>query len=435
MRTPPFEMSIFKERRTQLGSRMMGRALILAAHPEVIRNHDVHYPYRQDTNFFYLTGFDEPEAVLIFRPGRHPESVLFVRNKDVVRETWDGFRYGPEATQQLFGVDKAYSIDQLGEVATDLLSEVEDVYYSLFRNREFDARFFSILERIKTRRGRSGKAVLSIHDAYPLIGEMRVRKTATEIEWLKRACQISAEAHVEVMKAAKPGVNERALHGVFIKAIMERGAAREGYGGIFATGANATTLHYVFNDQELKAGDLILVDAGAEYNYLTGDITRTYPVIEKFSLVQRRIYERILLLQKELISVVKPGVTLKSLQDRTIEYLTDLMIEEGLLRGTRKDRIADMSYKRYYPHGVGHFLGMDVHDAGLAEIDGRPRPLESGMCFTVEPGLYIPANDETAAKELRGIGIRIEDNVLVTETGCEVMTAAAPKDIHTLESL
>lgn len=435
MRIPPYDMNVFKERRAQLALRMPGKALVLPAHPEMIRNHDVHYPFRQDSNLFYLTGYEEPESVFVFRPGRHPESVLFVRNKDIVRETWDGFRYGPEGAQQAFGIDKTYSMDQLTEVATDLLSEVDDVYYSLFRNRDFDPTFFSILERIKMRRGRSGKAVLSIHDAYPLIGEMRVKKTAVEIEWLKKACQISAEAHIEVMKATKPGVNERTLHGVFIRAVMERGAAREGYGTIVAGGANSTTLHYVFNDQELRAGDIVLVDAGAEYNYMTGDITRTYPVSEKFNLTQRRLYERVLKLQKELIAVVKPGVTIKSLQDRTIEYLTDVMIEEGLLRGTRKDRIADMSYKKYYPHGVGHFLGMDVHDAGLSELDQKPRPLEAGMCFTIEPGFYVPANDEAAAKELRGIGIRIEDDILVTDTGCEVMTAAAPKDIHTLESL
>ncbi len=435
MRIPTVEISYFKNRRLELAHRMTGKALVIASHPEMIRNHDVHHPYRQDTNLFYLTAFDEPESLFVFRPGRNPESVLFVRKKDLERETWDGFRYGPDAAKDLFAMDQCYTFDQIEKMVPELLNEVDDIYYSFFKNREFDSQFLKILESIKAKRGRSGKGLPAIHDATPLLGEMRVRKSKIEIEWLKRACQITAEAHVEVMKATKPGVNERTLQGVFLKAILERGATREGYGSIVAGGDAATTLHYVFNDENLKAGDLLLVDAGAEYNYFGGDITRTFPVSEKFNQPQRRLYERILKLQKELIAVVKPGVTLRSMQDRTVEYLTDLMIEEGLLRGTRKDRIADQSFKKYYPHGVGHFLGMDVHDAGLTETDGQPRKLEASMTFTIEPGIYIPASDETAPKELRGIGIRIEDNVLVTDTGCEVMTAQAPKDIHTLESL
>jgi Xaa-Pro aminopeptidase len=434
MRRPTLDMTVFQERRRRLIEKINGKALLVPAHPEMIRNNDVHYPYRQDSNLFYLTGFEEPESCLLMRPGRTPETVLFVRNKDVLREIWDGFRYGPEAAQQLFLVDKADTIDQLDTVAIDLLAEVDDVYYSFFKNRQFDQHMMQMLETIRYRRGRSGRGVLNVHDAHPLLGEMRIKKSKIEIEWLRKACQISAEAHVEVMKAARPGINERVLHGVFLKAIMERGSPREGYGAIVATGNNATTLHYVFNDQDLHSGELLLVDAGAEYNYMTGDITRTYPVSGKFNPAQRRLYERVLKLQKDLIGLVRPGITLKGLQDRTIEYLTDLMIEEGLLRGTRKDRLADLSFKKYYPHGVSHFLGMDVHDAGLSEIEGRPRPIEANMAFTVEPGLYIPVNDDQAPRELRGIGIRIEDDILVTESGAEVMTAGVPKDIHALEA-
>jgi Xaa-Pro aminopeptidase len=434
MRIPSLDPAIFKERRQRLADKTRHQAVVLSAMPEAIRNHDVHYAYRQDTNLFYLTGFEEPESCLIFRAGKTPESVLFVRNKDPLRETWDGFRYGPEGTEKGFLIDKAYSMDEFETVATDLLVEMDDIHYTFFKNREFDASFMRVLEKIKTRRGRSGRGIPTVHDAYPLIGEMRIKKSPVEIDWLKKACQISAEAHMEVMKATRPGVNERALAGLFLKAIMERGSPREGYGSIVASGNNATTLHYTFNDAELKAGDLLLVDAGAEYNFFSGDITRTYPVSGKFSLPQRRLYERLLIIQKNLIASLKPGVTtLKALQDRTVEDLTDLMIEEGLLRGTRKDRIADMSFKKYYPHGVGHFLGMDVHDAGFAEVDQRPRPLEPGMTFTIEPGIYVPANDENAPRELRGIGIRIEDDVLMTDSGFEVLTTAMPKDIHALE--
>lgn len=435
MRRPKYNMNLFKERRTKLAKHLENAALILPAHPEFIRNHDVHHTYRQDTNLFYLTGFEEPESVFIFRPGKKPETVLFVREKNVERETWDGFRYGPKAAAEEFHMDETYTFDKFQEIAPELLLDVEKVYYKIFQDKEFDAKMDVVLHAVQAKKRRSGKGILPIYDSYPLIGEQRLIKTPTEIEALRSACRISAEAHVEVMKQVCPGRNERHIHGIFINEIFARGCVREGYGGIVAGGANCTTLHYVFNDQSLKDGDLLLIDAGGEFDYFTGDITRTYPVNGVFSPVQKRLYQKVLTLQKSLIQMIQPGVVFSKFQEQAISGLVDIMLDEKLLKGSKTEIIENKTYMKYYPHGVSHFLGMDVHDAGMVEINGASRPLESGMCFTIEPGIYIPQNDNSAPEELRGIGIRIEDDVLVTATGCEVMTAAALKEISDLEGV
>lgn len=433
MRTPNLNMRIFKERRQRLAEIAEGSAVILPAHAELIRNHDVHHGYRQDTNLYYLTGFEEPESVLVFRPGKSPETVLFVRVRDVERETWDGFRYGPEGVIAHFGVDAAYAISEFETVTAELLLEVDKVYYSLFQHREFDERFAKVLQMSKAKKRRSGRGLLPIYDSYALLGEMRLKKSDYEVEMLRKACQITAEAHMAVMKATRPGVNERELHGIFLQEIMKRGSAREGYGSIVAGGNNATTLHYVFNDQFLRDGDLVLVDAGAEYNYYTGDITRTYPVNGKFTEVQARIYGKVLDLQKRIIAMVKPGLPFTQLQDTTVDGLIEIMLSEGLVTGMKSEIKQSGSFRRYYPHGVSHLLGSDVHDAGTIEVNGAPRKLEAGMVLTIEPGIYIPANDTSAPADLRGIGIRIEDDVLVTPMGQEVLTSKAPKEIADLE--
>jgi Xaa-Pro aminopeptidase len=435
MRTPRLSPQIFRERRARLASLIPGAAVILPAHPEQIRNNDVHHPYRQDTNLFYLTGFEEPEAVLVLRPGKKPESVMFVRIREPERETWDGFRYGPEGVVRHFGVEAAYPIAEFEAITSELLLEVDRVFYTLFQNNEFDQRLAKVLQMTKAKRRRSGRGILPIYDSYQLIGEMRLRKSEFEVNTMRRACQVSAEAHVAVMKSVKAGLNERELHGIFLREIMARGAAREGYTAIVAGGANATTLHYVFNDQEIKANDLLLVDAGAEVDYYTGDITRTYPVSGKFSPVQARLYGRVVELQKQLIGMVKPGLQFTKLQEHTIDGLIEIMLAEGLLKGTPQEIRQSGIFKKYYPHGVSHYLGSDVHDAGTVEVNGQPRVLETGMAFTVEPGIYIPEDDVTAPAELRGIGIRIEDNILVTADGHEVMTSAVPKEIGDLEAV
>lgn len=435
MRRPVYDMGVFQKRRQALALKAKGSAVIVPAHPELTRNNDVHHPYRQDSNLFYLTGFEEPEAVLVFRPGQTPETVLFVRPKDVLRETWDGFRYGPEGAEREFKVDRAYLISEFDQVIVDLLKPVDRIYHRWNVSAEFDARILRALEAVRIGRGRSGTGCLPVMDSWELIGELRVIKSAYDVSLMRKACEISAEAHVAAMKFVRPGVTERQVQGVLLGTFLRLGATREGYNTIVASGASATTLHSVFNDQVCQDGDLLLIDAGAEYQYYTGDITRTFPVNGKFSAVQRRVYEGVLAIQKALIESVKPGMVFKSLQETTIEGLTDLMIELHLLSGSRSSLIESLAYKKYYPHGVSHYLGMDVHDAGLYILNGEPRRIEPGMVLTIEPGLYIPIDDASAPAELRGIGVRIEDNVVVTTDGCENLTHSAPKEVNELEAL
>lgn len=435
MRKTSLNIQDFKNRRNLLKAKMQGAALVLHANPEFIRNNDVHHPYRQDTNFFYLTGFEEPESTFIFRPGMNPETILFVRPKDQERETWDGFRYGAAGAASEFQIDQCYDISEFKEKAVELLKPAEKIYYQFGIDTEFDKEILELLQGIRLSHGRSGRGVVPLYDARELMGEMRLKKTEDELVNVRKACEISAEGHCEVMRFAKAGVTENQLQGVFLGTSMLLGAKREGYGTIVATGANATTLHYVFNDQVCKDGDLLLIDAGAEYNYYTGDITRDFPISGQFSPAHRAVYGGVLQIQKKLIDMVKPGLAFQKLQETCIEMLTDLMIELQLLRGNRSELIKNLDFKKYYMHGVSHYLGMDVHDAGLYLIGGEPRKIEPGFLFTVEPGLYIPANDQTAPKELRGIGVRIEDNILVTASGHENLTVKAPKEIADVEAM
>ncbi len=435
MRKSQHNIQDFKNRRNLLKSKLQGTALILHSNPEFIRNNDVHHPYRQDTNLFYMTGFEEPESIFIFRPGMTPETVLFVRPKDQERETWDGFRYGPAGAAAEFHIDQCYLTSEFHDKAVELLKPVDKIYHQWGIDSEFDKDVLELLQEIRLSHGRSGRGVLPVYDARELMGEARLKKTADEIVSVRKACDISAEGHREVMRFAKAGVTENQLQGVFLGTSMLLGAKREGYGTIVATGANATTLHYVFNDQVCKDGDLLLIDAGAEYNYYTGDITRDFPISGQFSPAHKAIYGGVLQVQKKIIDMVKPGLAFQKLQETCIEMLTDLMIELQLLRGNRAELIKNLDFKKYYMHGVSHYLGMDVHDAGLYFIGGEPRRIEQGFLFTVEPGLYIPANDQSAPAALRGIGVRIEDNILVTEGGHENLTVKAPKEIADVEAM
>lgn len=433
MRKPAFDMNVFKERRKKIAAAAPGSAIIIPSNPDYIRNNDVHHPYRQDSNFFYLTGFEEPESIFVFRPGQTPETVLFVRPKDIERETWDGFRYGPEGAAREFSIDKTYLISEFDKVIRELLKPVECIYYRWNISREFDNRLLTIIDDVRSSMGRTGRGALPVHDSWELIGEMRAIKSEYDIKLMREACEISAQAHIAAMKFTKPGVTERQIHGVLLHSFYMQNADREGYGTIVGSGPAATTLHYTFNDQVCQDDDLVLIDAGAEKQYYTGDITRTFPVNGKFSPTQKRVYQAVLDVEKEIIASVKPGVVFKSMQERTVNALTDVMIEFGLLKGNRQQLVESLAFKKYYPHGVSHYLGMDVHDSGLHVVKGEPRKLEVGMSFTVEPGLYIPIDDESAPKEFRGIGIRIEDNIVVTSNGCENLTLSAPKEVIDLE--
>ncbi|MES2802212.1 MAG: aminopeptidase P N-terminal domain-containing protein [Bdellovibrionota bacterium] len=426
---------IFKRRRQKVMAGLHNAALLVAAHPEHVRNDDVHYPYRQDSNMYYLTGFEEPEAFLLLRPGKTPESVMFVRQKNVERETWDGFRFGPEGTKKEFLIDEVYPIEDFEKKSVELLKGYEDLYYRLFKNPSADQQVQNILLNLKRAHGRSGYGLLNVKDADTFLGEFRLRKNEDDLRNQRAACEISAKAHVEAMKFTRPGVTERQVQAVLSHSFYSNGSGREGYNFIVASGNNATTLHYNFNDQVCENGELLLIDAGCEMNFYSGDITRTFPVNGRFTPIQKKVYEGVLKIQKELIDYVKPGIYFKDLHAMGESRLTDLMIELSLVRGRKEDIMKANEHRKYYPHGIGHWLGMDVHDAGLYMIKGEARPIEAGMVFTIEPGLYIPANDMTAPEELRGIGIRIEDNILVTEKGCENMTAGVPKEVDEIEKL
>lgn len=436
MRKPGFQIKTFADRRQKLGQKIQGHALIVCSHPEMIRNHDVHFPYRQDSNLFYLTAFEEPESILVFRPGKKPETVMFVRKRDRERETWDGFRYGPEGVEKEYGIEKAYPIDEFSQVCPELLKGCEGVYYRLKKNEEADDLVMAAIEKCRQSQGRTGYGLLPIFDADELIGEMRLYKSESELSDLREACEISAQGHLAAMKFTRPGVSERQVQAVLAYSYLSRGSAREGYNHIVASGNSATTLHYNFNDQICKDGDLLLIDSGAEFNYYTGDITRTFPVNGKFNHEQALVYQGVLDIQKKIIEFIRPGIFFRDLHEMGSSLLTDLMLHLGLLSGRKDDIIAAQKHRRFYPHGIGHWLGMDVHDAGMYfKKDGEPRPLEAGMCFTVEPGLYIPGDDDTVARNFRGIGVRIEDNVRMTSSGCEVLTSSAPKEISDLEKI
>ena len=435
MRKSTENPEIFKRRRKKIVQKLNGAALIIAAHPEQIRNDDVQHFYRQDSNMYYVTGFEEPESFVLIRPGLTPETVMFVREKNVERETWDGFRFGPEGAKKEFLVDEVYTIDKFEEKAVELLKGFEELYYRLYKNPEADAKIEKILMTLKRAQGRTGYGLLTVKDADSFLGEFRLKKDADDLSNQRRASQISAEAHVAAMKFVKPGVSERQVQAVLSYEFHLKGAARVGYPYIIASGASATTLHYNFNDQVCKNGDLLLIDAGAEYNYYSGDITRTFPVNGKFSSAQRKVYQGVLDVQKEILAQIKPGIYFKDLHKMGEEKLTDLMFELGLLSGRKEDAMKANEHRRYYPHGIGHWLGMDVHDSGLYFINNEPRPIEEGMCFTIEPGIYIPADDQSAPAELRGIGIRIEDNIVVTRNGCDNLTSGAPKEVDEIEKI
>lgn len=434
MRKPLDNAQIFKRRRDKVIARLGSNALLVSSQPEAIRNGSVHHPYRQDSNLYYLTGFEEAESVLLICPYGPKKTVMFVRKKDPLRETWDGFRYGPEMTQDYFQIDEVHLIEELPQMLPQLLRGAEGLYYRLRKDAKMDQIVFDSLEQLKLLHGRSGMGLLPLYDANEFLGESRVIKSAEEIEIQRQACQLTSEAHADVMRFVSSAKNERELQGFFIYQIMKRGAAREGYGTIVAGGANACTLHYVFNDEPLRKKDLLLIDAGGEYHYQTADITRTYPISGNWSDEQLQVYEGVLKIQKDLIAMVKPGLLWSKLQEDASLMLAELMLELGLLTGRAADVVQAGDHRKYYPHGIGHYLGLDVHDLGLY-VDPeskQSRPLQEGMVLTIEPGLYIPSQDSSAYK---GIGVRIEDNILVTSTGSENLTKACPKEFEELAKI
>lgn len=430
----------FKARRDALMKSHADAAFIFPSCEEVLRNPDVHFPFRQESNFYYLTGFEEPESTLVLvpstsTPGKTYRTVLFVRKRDPEKEMWEGERYGVDGALKVFGVDEAYPIDELDTRLPDLLPGSERVFYRMGLSEEKDRHILAALEKYRRSLGRSGKALPPVEDPLGPLGEMRLFKSADEVILLRKACEITALAHKTAMQQVKPGMNEFEVEALIDYTFRKSGSPRVGYGSIVAGGKNAACLHYRANNEVLREGDLLLIDAGTEYGYYTSDITRTFPVGRKFAAGQAKAYDLVLKSQKEAVAMVKPGVTLPALHKHVCEVLIDGMLSLGLLKGNGADLLKNNAHRRFYPHNTSHWLGMDVHDAGLYTLSGEPRKVEAGMCFTIEPGFYVQPGDTEAPAEFRNIGIRIEDDILVTANGHENLTVLAPKERAEIEAL
>ncbi len=415
-----------------------GSVAIIPAAREVTRSHDTEYRFRQDSDFYYLTGFREPDAVAVVAPGREKPFTLFVRPRDREKEVWNGRRAGVEGAKERFGADEAFPVEEFEAKLTELLDGARSLYYRLGSGHpELDQTLIRKLAgmRMLGRRGRGVRAPRAIIDPAELIHEMRLFKSDEEVALMRRSADIAAEAHREAMRAARPGMREYEIDALIEYVFRRRGASAPAYNSIVGSGANATILHYVDNDAELKDGDLLLIDAGAEYEGFASDITRTFPVNGRFTDAQRDIYRLVLDCQEECIRMVRPGVTQDEMHERSVEILTEGMVRLGLLKGEVPKLIEEEAYKKFYMHRLGHYLGMDVHDAGAYHVEGRPRAVEPGMVMTVEPGLYIAEDAENIPDKYRGIGVRIEDDVLVTPDGFDVLTAKAPKQVEEIEAL
>ncbi|MEW5824586.1 MAG: Xaa-Pro aminopeptidase [Pseudomonadota bacterium] len=429
----PLKILVRRRKRllAQLGE---GAVAVLPAAHEVPRNRDTHYPFRQDSDFLYLTGFNEPDAVLVLVPGREEgECLLFVRPHDPEKERWDGRRAGLAGALRDFGADEAHAIEALDGILPALLENRERVYLPLGRDLSFDARMMSCVNGIRARVRAGIRAPREFHDIAPLVHEMRLFKDAHEIELMREAARVSALAHRRVMQQCRPGMFEYQLEAELLHAFRHEGAEAS-FPPIVAAGAHATILHYCENQAVLRKGELLLVDAGAEMHGYAGDITRVMPVSGKFSKGQRELTELVISAQMAAIAAVRPGADWDAPHRAAVETLTQGLVEIGLLKGRVGKLIEKEAYRRFYMHRTGHWLGLDVHDVGEYKIDGRWRPLEPGMVLTVEPGLYV-GDEEDIPKRYRNIGIRIEDDVRVTREGHEVLTDSVPKAPDEIEAL
>ena len=435
--------SVYAERRARVMAALPPRAvLLLAGGGEVTRNADVHYRYRAASDMVYLTGFTEPDAVLVLAPGRPAPFTLLVRPRDREREIWNGRRAGVEGARAQVGADAAHPIGDLASKLLELLDGADEVWVQLGADKQFDSRVLTAVADLRARERRGTRAPRRFVDPRDLLHEQRLLKTEAELAILRRAAAITSEAHVAAMQSARPGVFEHQLEAEIEYVFRRRGAFGPGYGTIVGAGANATVLHYVDNSAALAAGDLVLVDAGAEVDYYTADVTRTFPCGGRFSPAQRRLYDLVLASQEEAIDGVRAGGTMDAIHDGVVRKLTAGLCELGLLSGDPVKLIEDGAFRRYYMHRTSHWLGMDVHDVGPYVLPGPgggvippPRTLQPGMVLTIEPGLYIQPDDEAAPAEYRGLGVRIEDDVVVTSGAPEVLTAACPKHPVELERL
>lgn len=428
------DSAVYTYRRNRLaGAMRQGVALVRTA-PERTRNRDSTYPYRFDSYFHYLTGFPEPEAVLVLVAGEKNRSLLFCREKDMEREIWDGYRYGPDKAREALCVDEAHPIAKLDELLPALLADQPAVYCDVGTDPAWDARVIGWINKVRGQ-ARSGVAApTEIRDVRVALDEMRVVKDESEISTMRHAAAISTEAHRRAMRFARPGLHEYELEAELIHEFRRRGAQAPAYTPIVAGGPNACVLHYVENSSALKNGDLVLIDAGCELDGYASDITRTFPVNGRFSAPQRDIYELVLAAQAAAIEQVRPGAEWEAPHNAAVRVLARGMVDLGLCKGSVDGVIESGDYKRFFMHRTGHWLGMDVHDAGDYKRGGKWVTLQPGMMLTVEPGCYVRPG-EGVPEPFWNIGIRIEDDALVTPTGCDIITAAATKSVADIEAL
>ena len=408
---------------------------ILPSAPVAIRSADVEFIYRQDNDFYYLTGFAEPESIAMFAPGEKESFVLFLRPRDKERETWTGRRAGIEGAMSDYGADSAYVTDDFQRVAARYLEKAERIYYPLGVNERIDLRVLEMVKNAAAMRPRLGSGPNALLDPREIVHEARLHKSPEELETMKRAIAISGAAHAAAMRNARGGMMEWEIEALVDYHFRKRGAAGPSYPSIIASGPNAATLHYIHNDREMRAGELLLIDAGCEYDFYASDVTRTFPVGGRFGPLQRDLYQIVLAAQLKAIETIRPGVKFDQPHEAALRVLVDGMCSVGLLTTPPEEAIKSGSYRRYFMHRTSHWLGMDVHDVGLYRVAGESRTLEPGMVLTAEPGIYIAPDDDEAPEEFRGIGIRIEDDVLVTPDGHDVMTAAIPKSVTEVEAL
>ncbi|WP_374379271.1 Xaa-Pro aminopeptidase [Pseudomonas fluvialis] len=427
----------YARRRKALMAQMEPNSIaILPAAPVYIRNRDVEHVYRQDSDFQYLTGFPEPEAVLALIPGReHGEYVLFCRERNPERELWDGLRAGQEGAVSQYGADDAFPIGDIDDILPGLIEGRDRVYYAIGCNQEFDHRLMEWINLIRSKARQGAQPPNEFVALDHLLHDMRLYKSAAEAKVMREAAEISARAHVRAMQACRAGLYEYHLEAELDYEFRKGGAKMPAYGSIVAAGRNACILHYRENDAPLKDGDLVLIDAGCEIDCYASDITRTFPVSGTFSAEQKAIYELVLAAQEAAFKEIAPGKHWNEAHEATVRVITAGLVELGLLEGALDELIAAEAYKPFYMHRAGHWLGMDVHDVGDYKVGGEWRVLEAGMAMTVEPGIYIAVDNEQVAKKWRGIGVRIEDDVLVTRTGCEILTGGVPKSVAEIEAL
>jgi Xaa-Pro aminopeptidase len=427
----------YASRRRDLMAMMQGNSIaVIAAAPEKIRSKDTHYPYKQSTNLSYLSGFPEPQSVMLLIPGRSQgEVVFFCRDKDPLRETWDGYRQGPAGAVQNFGADDAFPIDDIDDILPGMLEGRDRVYYGIGKDAEFDKHLMEWVNGVRDKRGSDAMPPGEFVDLDHLVNEMRLIKSAAEIKLMRKAGEISARAHRRAMQMSRPGLYEYQLQAEIEHEFMLSGATGPAYTSIVGGGKNGCILHYIENRDKLRSGDLVLIDAGCEYQDYAADISRTFPVNGKFSSEQAAIYDIVLASQMAATELIAPGLEYNLANDATVRVITQGLVDLKILQGDVEDLIARGAYRDFYMHNAGHWLGMDVHDVGDYKIDNHWRIYEPGMALTVEPGIYISPDNTNVDEKWRGIAVRIEDDMLVTKTGCENLTSEVPSARDEIEQL